>query len=92
MHIVIDASRYATGKGWHDRTSLQVATSKNEVLKYITNRRQVHPVGEHALLLRLLLEADEHRLQACFACEWVVWLAGPLHQALTIHLDLYAPR
>jgi hypothetical protein len=52
----------------------------------------VHPVGEHALLLRLLLEADEHRLQACFACEWVVWLAGPLHQALTIHLDLYAPR
>lgn len=55
-------------------TSVQVATSKNEVLKYITNRRQVHPVGDHALLLRLLLGADEDGLQACFACGWVVGL------------------
>ena len=43
---------------------MQVATSKNEVLQYITDRRQVHAVGEHALLLRLMLSLDEGGLQA----------------------------
>ena len=82
---------YVMHTSWHmpqDRagpTSLQVATSKNEVLQHITNRRQVHPVGEHALLLRLLLEADEESLQACCACRVVVWVA---HQTSSLDYTL----
>lgn len=45
-------------------SSLQVSSSRHEVLKHIKDRRERPPAGDHALLLRLILDAAGDGVQA----------------------------